>query len=90
MCFPLYYNVWNYNLFNNEKLYQFNKIKETLKEINYGDTTKIIDLDEYSGELKEIAAYINEISSGLENAVNEKIKIRKTKNRAHNKMYHTI
>lgn len=73
-----------------KKLYQFNKIKETLKEINYGDTTKIIDLDEYSGELKEIAAYINEISSGLENAVNEKLKSERLKTELITNVSHDI
>lgn len=73
-----------------KKLYQFNKIKETLKEINYGDTTKTINLDEYNGELREIATYINEISSGLENAVNEKLKSERLKTELITNVSHDI
>lgn len=73
-----------------KKLYQFSKIKLHLKEMYYGNTMKSINLQEYKGELKEIAIYINEISNGLENAVNEKLKSERLKTELITNVSHDI
>lgn len=73
-----------------KKLYQFNKLKNNLKQIYYGNMNITINKEEYKGELKEIATYINEISNGLENAVNEKLKSERLKTELITNVSHDI
>ena len=49
-----------------------------------------LDLAKYDGELKEIAIYINEISNGLENAVNGKLKSERLKTELITNVSHDI
>ena len=73
-----------------KRLYEFSKIKSHLKEMYYGNTIGNINIQDYKGELKEIAIYINEISNGLENAVNEKLKSERLKTELITNVSHDI
>lgn len=55
------------------------KIDEALKTISTGDTGYKVDLDFFSGKELAVAESINNISSGLENALQEKVKSERLK-----------
>ncbi|WP_242984525.1 HAMP domain-containing sensor histidine kinase [Clostridium sp. chh4-2] len=55
------------------------KIDEALKSISTGDTGYKVDLDFFSGKELAVAESINNISSGLENALQEKVKSERLK-----------
>ena len=55
------------------------KITESLREIYEGNLTKKLDEDKLSKEFKSLAEYINGISNGFENAVQEGIKSERLK-----------
>lgn len=73
-----------------KKLSQFSSIKSHLKGIFYGNTVTDLDLAKYDGELKEIAGYINGISNGLEEAVNERLKSERLKTELITNVSHDI
>lgn len=66
------------------------KIEEGLREIYEGNLTKKIDEEELSKEFKSLAGYINGISNGFENAVQEGIKSERLKTELITNVSHDI
>lgn len=55
------------------------RIDEALQNISKGDTGYKVDLEFFSGKEREVAESINNISTGLENALQEKVKSERLK-----------
>lgn len=66
------------------------KIRDALKDIYNGQTDKRLNVDEFKGELKEVATYINDIQNGFSNAVNESIKSERMKTELITNVSHDI
>ena len=66
------------------------KIKETAKQIYEGNTKVHLQEDEYSGILKELCIYINNIANGFSNAIEEGIKSERMKTELITNVSHDI
>ena len=62
-----------------EYIKKLNEIKKALKEIYDGNKSVYIDIENLTGSLKELAIYINDVSSGFSNAVEESLKSERLK-----------
>lgn len=82
---------WIWTLY---KLLQFNKrlnkIKNALHEIYMGNSNITLDTDELKGTLKELAIYVNDISNGFNNAIQEKLKSERLKTELITNVSHDI
>ena len=82
---------WIWTLY---KLLQFNKrlnkIKNALHEIYMGNSNINLDTDELKGTLKELAIYVNDISNGFNNAIQEKLKSERLKTELITNVSHDI
>ena len=66
------------------------EVKETAKKIYEGNTEIRLNEDEYKGVLKELSIYINDIASGLTNAVEEALKSERMKTELITNVSHDI
>ena len=73
-----------------KKISELVKLREALKDIYSGQTDKRLNIDEFKGELKEVATYINDIQSGFSNAVNESLKSERMKTELITNVSHDI
>ncbi len=62
-----------------KKVSQFCKIKEAIKALYEGNEKIRLEENEFKGELKEISGYLNDISGGFLNAIEQGIKSEKMK-----------
>lgn len=76
------------------KLLEYNKklneIKFALKEIYEGNNDIHINLETLKGTLKELATYVNDVSDGFANAVNESLKSERLKTELITNVSHDI
>ena len=68
----------------------FINIKEQLKKIYEGNHDEKLNEEEFTEEFKEIVRYINDISNGFENAVQERIKSERLKTELITNVSHDI
>ena len=75
ISFLLLLALWIWVLY---KLLEYNKklnqIKSALREIYNGNNNVHLNTDELKGTLKELATYVNDVSNGFSNAVQESLK----------------
>ena len=57
----------------------YDKIERQLKEMYEGNNKNKLDIDEFSNEFKNSVKYINDISNGVENAIQDRIKSERLK-----------
>lgn len=62
-----------------QKVMQQDKINEAIFNISGGDTRYCVNLDEFSGRERVIAEHINSIGSGLDTAIQERVKSERMK-----------
>ena len=58
---------------------EYSKIEKKIEEVRDGNNQRPLDIDEFSSEFKNVATAINNISEGIENAVQERIKSERLK-----------
>lgn len=68
----------------------FIKIEEQLKKIYEGNHDEKLNEEEFTEEFKEVVRYINDISNGFENAVQERIKSERLKTELITNVSHDI
>ena len=73
-----------------ERINCYKKIEIHLKQIYEGDTSTILNRSEFTPEFQEIVKYINDISSGFKNAIEEGIKSEKLKTELITNVSHDI
>lgn len=73
-----------------QKLNCYHKIEEHLKKMYEGDNTKKLISSEFTPEFQNIITYINDISSGFENAIEEGIKSERLKTELITNVSHDI
>ena len=83
--------LWIWTLYKileyNKKL---NEIKNALHEIYMGNPNIDLDTDELTGTLKELAEYVNDVSNGFNNAIQEKLKSERLKTELITNVSHDI
>ncbi len=60
-------------------LKDYSKIENRLKEMKEGNNQVALDVNEFSSELKNTVLYINQISEGVENAIQDRMKSERLK-----------
>lgn len=73
-----------------EKVNCYKKIEKHLKEMYEGNHTKKLDENEFTKEFKDIVKYINDVSRGFENAIEEGIKSERLKTELITNVSHDI
>ena len=73
-----------------KRLNCFEKIKEQLKKIYEGDNKDRLEENDFTKEFKEVTHYVNDISNGFENAVEEGIKSERLKTELITNVSHDI
>lgn len=73
-----------------KKFHSFYKIEEQLKNIYEGNNEERLNEEEFESEFKSVVQYINDISSGFENAVEEGIKSERLKTELITNVSHDI
>ena len=73
-----------------EKINCYQKIEQHLKNMYEGDHTKKLESSEFTPEFQEIIKYINDVSSGFENAIQEGIKSERMKTELITNVSHDI
>ncbi len=68
----------------------FDRIEKQLKNIYEGNTEEKLDVESFTNEFKDTANYINDISNGFENAVEEGIKSERLKTELITNVSHDI
>ena len=81
--------IWCYYKIMKE-VNKFKEIHDATEKIYKGDTNIKIDESLYTGVLKELAVYINDIAGGFTNAVNESIKSERMKTELITNVSHDI
>ena len=71
-------------------LKKLKKIKETIKELYEGNTQVHLDESQYTGELKQLCIYLNDIAGGLQNAINKSLKSERMKTELITNVSHDI
>ena len=91
LSFLLLIGLWILVLY---KLLEYNKklnqIKNALKEIYNGNNDVHLNTEELKGTLKELATYVNDISNGFTNAVQESLKSERLKTELITNVSHDI
>lgn len=72
------------------RITQFLKIKETVKQLYEGNTQIRLQKDEYQGVLKELCIYINDIAGGFTNAIEKSLKSERMKTELITNVSHDI
>jgi len=80
--------IYLYKFFENVNSYK--KIENHLKEMYEGNNIKKLDEKDFTKEFKEIVKYINDISVGFENAIEEGIKSERLKTELITNVSHDI
>jgi len=73
-----------------KRLHNFERIKEQLKHIYEGNEREELNEEEFEADFKEMVRYINDISNGFENAVEEGIKSERLKTELITNVSHDI
>lgn len=73
-----------------ENINCYKKIEKHLKEMYEGNKTKKLDEKEFTKDFKEIVIYINDVSRGFENAIEEGIKSERLKTELITNVSHDI
>lgn len=73
-----------------KRLNCYKKIEQQLKKVYEGDNKDRLNEEEFTKEFKEVARYINDISNGFENAVEEGIKSERLKTELITNVSHDI
>lgn len=73
-----------------KRLNCYKKIEEHLAKIYQGDNTEKLNPDEFTKEFKKVVDYINDISNGFENAVQEGIRSERLKTELITNVSHDI
>lgn len=68
----------------------FHKIQEAIRKVYEGNTAIYLDEQEFKGEMKKLAIYVNDIAGGLSNALNEKLKSERLKTELITNVSHDI
>ena len=83
--------LWIWTLY---KILEYNKrlneIKNALHEIYMGNPNIDLDTEELTGTLKELATYVNDVSNGFNNAIQEKLKSERLKTELITNVSHDI
>ena len=83
--------LWIWTLY---KILEYNKrlneIKNVLHEIYMGNPNIDLDTEELTGTLKELATYVNDVSNGFNNAIQEKLKSERLKTELITNVSHDI
>ena len=83
--------LWSYVLYLlQKKANEFRLVKNTTKEIYEGDVDNRIDEEKINGELKELSKYINDISGGFSNAIEQNLKSERLKTELITNVSHDI
>ncbi len=69
---------------------QISKIRQKISKIYHGDIDEVLYEEEFTGELKQIAKELNDISGGLSNAIDEKMKSERLKTELITNVSHDI
>ena len=69
---------------------RLNEIKNALHEIYMGNPNIDLDTEELTGTLKELATYVNDVSNGFNNAIQEKLKSERLKTELITNVSHDI
>ena len=73
-----------------KKLNNFEKIREQIKQIYEGNTKNRLNIEEFKGEQKEIAGYVNDIAGGFSNAIEKSLKTERLKTELITNVSHDI
>lgn len=73
-----------------KKINNFKKVESQLKKIYEGDNKERLNSEEFTSEFKQIVEYINDISNGFENAVEQGIKSERLKTELITNVSHDI
>ena len=73
-----------------KKLNNFEKIREQIKQIYEGNTKNRLNIEEFKGEQKEIAGYVNDIAGGFSNAIEKSLKSERLKTELITNVSHDI
>lgn len=68
----------------------FHKIQEAIRKVYEGNTDIYLNVEEFKGEMRKFAIYVNDIAGGLSNAVNEKLKSERLKTELITNVSHDI
>lgn len=72
--------LWGFTIYHViKKVAKFKKIQASLKAIYEGNNSIHLEENEFSGELREMSHYINDISGGFLNAIEQGVKSEKMK-----------
>lgn len=69
---------------------QYGYIQNTIKSIYEGKTDIVLEPEQFTGELKQVAIYLNDISGGLSNAIEESLKSERLKTELITNVSHDI
>ncbi len=83
LCGVMFY--WSF-----QYLKKLKKIKETIKELYEGNTQVHLDESQYTGELKQLCIYLNDIAGGLQTAINKSLKSERMKTELITNVSHDI
>ena len=87
LLIAMYVFVFKYYFDNITK---FLNIKNTVKKIYEGDTKVRLQEDEYTGVLKELCIYVNDIAGGFTNAIDKSLKSERMKTELITNVSHDI
>ncbi len=73
-----------------DNITKFLNIKNTVKKIYEGDTKVRLQEDEYTGVLKELCIYVNDIAGGFTNAIDKSLKSERMKTELITNVSHDI
>lgn len=73
-----------------DNITKFLNIKNTVKKIYEGDTKVRLQKDEYTGVLKELCIYVNDIAGGFTNAIDKSLKSERMKTELITNVSHDI
>lgn len=79
--------IFKYSLIHIKK---FLEIKDTVKELYEGNTQIRLQEDEYTGVLKELCVYVNDIAGGFTNAIEKSLKSERMKTELITNVSHDI
>ncbi len=71
-------------------LKKIKQMKEMIKELYEGNTQIRLDEKEYTGELKQLCIYLNDIAGGFQNAINKSLKSERMKTELITNVSHDI
>ena len=87
----LAFAFWAYVLYKIiGRVNQYRKIQDTIRDIYEGKTDIKLDENQYTGELKNLSIYVNDIAGGFSNAIAESLKSERFKTELITNVSHDI